>query len=33
MPASETWDDTVKTDLIKIASDALAAEDIIPIAA
>jgi hypothetical protein len=33
MPVSDTWDDTVETDLIKIASDALAAEDIIPIAA
>jgi len=33
MPASEAWNETVKTDLIQIASDALAAEDIIPIAA
>lgn len=33
MPVSETWDDAVETDLIKIASDALEADDIIPIAA
>lgn len=33
MPVSEAWDDAVESDLIKIASDVLAAEDIIPIAA